>query len=320
MLRSIGKQHMAQLMPLPLTVSWFSKIQIGFTFLVPAHPGSPGKRAVKRVRVCVTCTVPRRVPHPWILRATAWERGGAGGDAQRGGVAACCGPCDVATTTAPGTAALSPRPPMTQPGQLQQAAASASENGSAWYSPADTVVNVTEYSTKYTNASNSGIAGCWSTRSTTYQIYRPTPPRQQQCSHCDSVEASCWSRSLDSDATVRADYTLTTNDGCWNQNAAYQKMISVTSGYRSSMMTVLINSQRTTSLFVFYTVRQKKRNQFSFVCVSFNTWQRLVNFLTWNKERVSNNSMYLILACIKCHCHCKILNACQKLNTQNCIL
>jgi len=33
--------HMAQLMPLPLTVSRFSKIQIDFTFLVPAHPGSP---------------------------------------------------------------------------------------------------------------------------------------------------------------------------------------------------------------------------------------------------------------------------------------
>ena len=44
--------HMAQLTPLPLTVSCFSKIQIGFTFLVPAHPGSPGKRAVKRVCVC----------------------------------------------------------------------------------------------------------------------------------------------------------------------------------------------------------------------------------------------------------------------------
>ena len=39
----------AQLMPLPLTVSSFSKIQIGFTFLVPAHPGSTGQRAVKRV-------------------------------------------------------------------------------------------------------------------------------------------------------------------------------------------------------------------------------------------------------------------------------
>ena len=45
--------HMAQLMPLPPTVSCFSKIQIGFTFLVPAHPGSPGQRAVKRVCVCV---------------------------------------------------------------------------------------------------------------------------------------------------------------------------------------------------------------------------------------------------------------------------
>jgi len=44
--------HMFQLMPLPLTVSCFSKIQIGFTFLVPAHLGSPGKMAVKRVRVC----------------------------------------------------------------------------------------------------------------------------------------------------------------------------------------------------------------------------------------------------------------------------
>ena len=41
--------HMAQLMPLPLTVSCFSKIQIGFTFLVPAHLGSLGKRAVKWV-------------------------------------------------------------------------------------------------------------------------------------------------------------------------------------------------------------------------------------------------------------------------------
>ena len=45
--------HMAQLMPLPLTVSCFNKIQIGFTFLVLAHLGSPGKRAIKRVCVCV---------------------------------------------------------------------------------------------------------------------------------------------------------------------------------------------------------------------------------------------------------------------------
>jgi len=42
-----------QLMTLPRTVSRFSKIQIVFTFLVPAHPGSPGQKAVKRVCVCV---------------------------------------------------------------------------------------------------------------------------------------------------------------------------------------------------------------------------------------------------------------------------
>ena len=47
--------HTAQLMPLPLTVSCFSKIQIDFTFLVPAHPGRPGKRAVQRV-----CVLPAR--------------------------------------------------------------------------------------------------------------------------------------------------------------------------------------------------------------------------------------------------------------------
>jgi len=43
--------HMAQLMPLPLTVSCLGEIQIGFTFLVPAHPGSPGQRAIKWVCV-----------------------------------------------------------------------------------------------------------------------------------------------------------------------------------------------------------------------------------------------------------------------------
>ena len=48
--------HMAQLMPLPL-----SKIQTGFTFLVPAHLGSPRKRAVKRVCVCVCVIV--RIQH-----------------------------------------------------------------------------------------------------------------------------------------------------------------------------------------------------------------------------------------------------------------
>ena len=44
---------MAQRIPLPLTVSCFSKIQFGFTFLVPAHPGSPGQRAIKWVCVSV---------------------------------------------------------------------------------------------------------------------------------------------------------------------------------------------------------------------------------------------------------------------------
>jgi len=48
-LERVADLHMSQLMPLPLTVSCFSKIQIGFTFLVPAYPGSPGKRAVKWV-------------------------------------------------------------------------------------------------------------------------------------------------------------------------------------------------------------------------------------------------------------------------------
>ena len=44
-----------------LTVSCSNKIQIGFTFLVPAHPGSPGKRAVKRVCVCC-CAI---LQHSW---------------------------------------------------------------------------------------------------------------------------------------------------------------------------------------------------------------------------------------------------------------
>jgi len=47
--------YMVQLMPLSLIVACFSKIQIDFTFLVPADSGSPGQGAVKRVRVCITC-------------------------------------------------------------------------------------------------------------------------------------------------------------------------------------------------------------------------------------------------------------------------
>jgi len=44
---------MAQPMPLPLTISCFSKSRLVFAFLVPAHPGSTGKRAIKRTCVCV---------------------------------------------------------------------------------------------------------------------------------------------------------------------------------------------------------------------------------------------------------------------------
>jgi len=53
--------YMAQWIPLPLTVPCFSKIQIDFTFLVPAHPGTPGQRAIKRWCVCVCpCTTSLR--------------------------------------------------------------------------------------------------------------------------------------------------------------------------------------------------------------------------------------------------------------------
>jgi len=60
--------HMAQLMSLPLTVSCFSKIQIGFSFLVPAHLGSPGKRAVKRVCVCVLWSRSTAMGDHWHYR------------------------------------------------------------------------------------------------------------------------------------------------------------------------------------------------------------------------------------------------------------
>ena len=52
-LKRCADLHMVQLMPLPLTVSSFSKIQIGLTFLVPAHLGSPGKEPLNR---CVFVT------------------------------------------------------------------------------------------------------------------------------------------------------------------------------------------------------------------------------------------------------------------------
>jgi len=52
--------HMAQLMPLSLTVCCFSKIQIGSTFLIPAHLGSPRQRAVKWVCVCMLFLTPKQ--------------------------------------------------------------------------------------------------------------------------------------------------------------------------------------------------------------------------------------------------------------------
>ena len=57
--------HVAQLMSLPLAVSCFSKIQIGFTFLAPAHPGSPGKRAVNWVCVYHPQAFALAAPHAW---------------------------------------------------------------------------------------------------------------------------------------------------------------------------------------------------------------------------------------------------------------
>ena len=60
--------HMAQLMPLPLTVSCVSKIQIGFTFLVPAHLGSPGKGSLNGC-VCVNIALTSLVAVIYITLA-----------------------------------------------------------------------------------------------------------------------------------------------------------------------------------------------------------------------------------------------------------
>ena len=69
---------MAQLMPLPLTISCSSKIQIGFTFLVPAHLGSPGIRAVKRVCVCEL--VELRVTVRWVIEKSTCGFCASGGN------------------------------------------------------------------------------------------------------------------------------------------------------------------------------------------------------------------------------------------------
>jgi len=60
---------MAQLMPLPLTVSCFSKIQIGFTCLVLADLGSPGTTGVC-VCLCQLLKVLKRTFTSW---RTPWR-------------------------------------------------------------------------------------------------------------------------------------------------------------------------------------------------------------------------------------------------------
>jgi len=62
--------HMAQLMPLPLTVSCFSKIQIGFTFLVPAHLDSPGKGPL------IGCVCKVYNMDEWILCPSGYSQSG----------------------------------------------------------------------------------------------------------------------------------------------------------------------------------------------------------------------------------------------------
>jgi len=61
--------HMAQRVPLPLTVSCSSKIQIGFTFLVPAHLGRPKQRAVKRVCLCVITVMSESLPVQLVVHS-----------------------------------------------------------------------------------------------------------------------------------------------------------------------------------------------------------------------------------------------------------
>ena len=61
-------------LPLPLTVSCFSEIQIGFTSLVPAHPGSPGQRPLNGcvcIRACDTAVNTRiLLPERWCKDCT----------------------------------------------------------------------------------------------------------------------------------------------------------------------------------------------------------------------------------------------------------
>ena len=63
--------HTAQLMPLPLTVSCSSKIQIGSTFLVQAYPGSPCKEPLNGC-VCL-CVLPGAQQQPCYSMACSSE-------------------------------------------------------------------------------------------------------------------------------------------------------------------------------------------------------------------------------------------------------
>jgi len=82
--------HMAQLMPMPLTVSRFIKIQIGFSCLVSAHPGSPRQRAIRRLCVC-------KHPDLTALTLTRSSRSGCGMRSPR--TCVTTGPSWPATTT-----------------------------------------------------------------------------------------------------------------------------------------------------------------------------------------------------------------------------
>ena len=68
--------HMAQVMPLPLTVSCSSKIPIRFTFLVSAYPGCPGKEAVKWLLLLLLLW--------WIKKKVSWRWRRSEGEAE------CC--------------------------------------------------------------------------------------------------------------------------------------------------------------------------------------------------------------------------------------
>ena len=71
--RGANDSQMVQLLPLPPIISCFNKIQNGSVFLVPAYPGCPGKKAIKRVwwyddATATTNTTPTTTilwPFPW---------------------------------------------------------------------------------------------------------------------------------------------------------------------------------------------------------------------------------------------------------------